>query len=230
MFQILMVEDEADLAEPTIKGLQEEGFSVTWASRGDQARRLLERHWDLVLLDLMLPDLSGEGLLNYIKQRQNAPPVLVLTARAKLDDKLALFRQGCDDYLTKPFAFEELLVRIRNLLRRSDKLPTDIFQYEDLKLDHSQFKLNAGTDTVTLTPKEAAICRLLLSQAGKVVSRKSILEGVWGLQEEPPSNLVGIHVFKLRRKLEQLGRGPWFRTVRSSGFMICHPDSTTGSH
>lgn len=218
-----MIEDEPDLAEVTIRGLEEEGFSVAWANRGETARRFLDQNWDLVLLDLMLPDMSGEGLLNYIKQRQDPPPVLVLTAKANLNDKLTLFRQGCDDYLTKPFAFEELLVRIHALLRRSQKIAGDVFQYQDLTLDNSQYRLTAGGDGVGLTPKEAAICRLLLSHAGKVVSRKAILEGVWGLKEEPTSNLVGIHVFKLRRKLEQLGRGPWFRTVRAAGFMIAEP-------
>lgn len=221
--KILLVEDEKDIADPVLRGLAEEGFEVGWAGDGVTARRQLEKHWDLVLLDLMLPDMGGEALLAYLKQRPNCPPVLILTAKGQLADKLALFRQGCDDYLTKPYVFEELLERVRALLRRAPRMTTGLCAYGDLTLDPATHRLSSGNDSVELTPKEASICRLLLSSPGQIVSRQEILHSVWGLTEEPPSNVIGIHIFNLRKKLAQLGHEEWFQTVRSSGFTIHNP-------
>lgn len=226
-----MVEDEKDLGEPLALGLREEGFQVEWKATGRDAMRTLDSEtFDLVILDLMLPDINGEAILNYLKQRVDCPPVLMLTARTLLADKLAMFRKGCDDYLTKPVIFEELLERVRALLRRTQRSPqASRYQYRDLTLDQETFRLSAGEESVTLTPKEAAICRLLMNEPEKVVSRREILQGVWGLKEEPLSNLVGIHVFKLRKKFAAVGREDWFQTVRSSGFLLCEPGRGHGS-
>lgn len=228
--KILLVEDELDLAEPIVQGLREEHFDVEHAPTGEIARRKLEQHFDLLILDLMLPDMPGEAIIDYLKQRTDYPAILVLTARAGVQDKLALFRRGCDDYLTKPFVFEELLERVRALLRRSQRVAASHCIYEDLELDPDMHRLTVGKETIVLTPKEAAICRLLLSEPGRIVSRKEILQGVWGLKEEPTSNLVGIHVFNLRKKFAQLGREDWFHTIRNSGFVVSRPELMSHGH
>lgn len=221
---ILLVEDEKDLAEPLSRGLREEGFIVGWALNGVAARRELEKHWDVVLLDLMLPDMPGESLLQYLKQRPNCPPVLVLTAKSQMSDKLSLFRLGCDDYLTKPFVFEELLERVRALLRRAPRIIPEACSYGGLTLDPKTHQLTAGSLSVELTPKEASLCRLLLSAPGEVISRQEMLQQVWGLTQEPPSNVIGIHIFNLRKKMGQVGYGDWFQTVRASGFVFASPE------
>ena len=222
--RILIVEDENDLAESLQIGLQEEGFEVGVARTGEVARRLFDHSWDVIVLDLGLPDISGENLLNYLKQRPNSTRILVLSASGSVQTKVSMFQQGCDDYLTKPCAFEELLERIKALLRRGEKLEDESYRYDDLTFDNATMVLHAGTRSVQLTPKESAICRLLMSKPEAILSRRDILQGVWAMKSESTSNLVGIHVFKLRRKFEQLGRGEWFQTVRFEGFRLSKPN------
>ncbi len=221
---ILLVEDEKDLAEPIQMGLTEEGFDVKVASTGAEACRFLNDPFDLVVLDLMLPDMSGESVLSFLKQSGYHPPVIVLTARSNLDDKLSLFQKGCDDFMSKPFEFTELLHRIRALLRRSVRTVPDQYAYEDMSLDPVTYRLVINGKDLILTPKEAAICRLLLAAPEQIVSRREILHCVWGHKEESLSNPIGVHIFNLRKKLASLGKGDWFHTIRSAGFMIAKPE------
>lgn len=223
--RILLVEDERDLAQPVLRNLEEDGFQVGYAPDGASARREFENHWDLVILDLMLPDIPGESLLVYLRQRVDYPNVLVLTAKSSLAEKITLFQIGCDDYLTKPFMYDELLVRIQALLRRPPRANAEDCRYQDLELDFAEMRLKAGNVSVVLTPKEAAICRLLMNQPERVVPRREILHGVWGLKEEPDSNFIGVHVFHLRKKFARLGRDDWFRTVRAAGFVLSNPEA-----
>lgn len=218
--KILVVEDEKDLAEPLCEGLKEEGYEVDWADTGEKARQKLVHHWDLIILDLMLPDFSGENLLFYVRQEPASSPVLILTARGAIEDKLSLFRQGCDDYLTKPYLFEELLARVKALLRRSTRLQTEVLSYEAVVLDpHSLILKNEKWQT-QLTPKEASILKLFFSSPSKVISRKEILEKVWGLREEPNTNFIGVHLFNLRKKLAEVQIDSWLQTIRHSGFLF----------
>jgi DNA-binding response OmpR family regulator len=226
--KLLIVEDEADLAEPMRVGLADEGYHVEIALTGQAAMRRLEDYWDLIILDLMLPDMPGESILNYLKQQPDYPAILILTARGTLQDKLSLFRQGCDDYLTKPFIFEELVERVRALLRRSQRVNAPQCSYEDISLDPTSFRLTAGDEQVILTPKETSILRLLMTPPERIVSRKEILHGVWGLKEEPETNFIGVHLFKLRKKLAEVSREEWLKTVRNAGFMLARPE--TGVH
>jgi len=223
--KILIVEDEALLAEPLAENLKDEGFEVAIAENGIKARQQLIHYWDLVILDLMLPDLSGEVLLNYIQQQSDHPAILILTAKSSIQDKLALFKQGCDDYLTKPFIYEELLERVRALLRRSKRVKTENLMYDDWMLDPSTFRLKAGELEAQLTPKEASILKLFLNAPGRLVSRKEILENVWGLREEPNTNFIGVHLFNLRKKLAEVSREDWLQTIRSGGFVFSKPES-----
>lgn len=218
---VLIVEDEADLAEPLADGLRAEGFEPAIADTGSKALKLLANaNWKLVVLDLLLPDISGESVLAFAREQSYRPSVLVLTARGTTQDKLSLFRMGCDDYLTKPYAFEELLERLRALLRRSHRVTTDAFNYRDLELDPATYLLSSSDSQVLLTPKEASMLRLLMENAEHVVSRRELLHGVWGLEIEPDTNFIGVHLFNLRKKLGQVHRAQWLRTIRNSGFVL----------
>lgn len=221
--RILVVEDEVDIAEPILIGLREEGFYAEGTTTGQKAMQRLVDYWDLLILDLNLPDMAGESILSNLKQKPDYPAVLVLTARGTLEDKLALFRQGCDDYLTKPFIFEELVERVRALLRRSQRVRSVPCTYHDLTLDPTTHSLKTPQRQVVLTPKEAAIVQLLMKNPERVVSRKEILHHVWGIKEEPDTNFIGVHLFNLRKKLSEVSRDEWLRTVRSSGFVLSAP-------
>lgn len=218
--KILIVEDEANLAEPIRVGLSEEGYSAEIAPTGQAAMRRLTESWDLIILDLMLPDMTGEAILNNLKQLPDYPPVLVLTARSGLEDKLSLFRQGCDDYLTKPFIFEEFVERVRALLRRRQRVIADNTSYGDMKLNPSTHRVESAQGTVMLSPKEVSILRFFMSAPEKIVSRRELLHNVWGLKEEPETNFIGVHMFNLRKKLNEIERGNWLQTVRNTGFIL----------
>ena len=221
--RILVVEDAANVADLLRRGLTEEGFEVTVAASGEEALRHADQSWGLVVLDLMLPDLPGENVLDYFAHRLDRPPVLVLTARDQLEDKVALFQRGCDDYLTKPFAFEELLLRVQALLRRAPRVEPEACRYEDMALESATHKLRVGDRQIPLTPKEFAICRLLMREPGRVVSRRELLHGVWGLAHEPRTNFIEVHLTNLRKKLGQADRAEWLRTIRASGFVLNRP-------
>jgi len=225
-YRILIVEDQADIAEPLAANLKDDGFETVIAPTAEKARQKLTDHWDLIILDLMLPDMSGESFLNYLKQEPDYPAVLVVTAKSSLENKLTLFRQGCDDYLTKPFIYEELRERVRALLRRKQRLQREALQYEVLNLDPATFRLRVGKEEVILTPKEASILQLFISQPGKIISRKEILENIWGLREESDTNFLGVHLFNLRKKLADLGLQNWLQTVRNSGFLFSKPEAS----
>lgn len=225
--RILIVEDERDLAEPLAQGLREEGFYVEMAFDGQSAIRRLSDDWDLVILDLMLPDMAGESIVNYLKQKPDYPPILILTAKAGMESKLALFRQGCDDYLNKPVIFAELVERVRALLRRSHRVSVQKISYEDLTFNQDTHLLSSSTGSVTLTPKEATLLRFFLSNPERVVSRIELLQGIWGLKSEPDTNFIGVHMFNLRKKLAEIKRDHWLQTVRSSGFVLCKEKKNT---
>lgn len=223
--KILIIEDNASLSKVVQKALHDEDFEAHIAPTGKEALRLVSQLWDLIILDLMLPDLEGEAVLKYLVTNGDHPPVLVLTAKNRLEDKLSLFRQGCDDYLTKPFEIEELLERVRALLRRLWRTVSTYCTYEDMKLDISTYRLQAGEKSVALTPKESSLCHLLMREPGRVVSRREILHSVWGHSHDHQTNFLGVHLLNLRKKLAQLDKGHWLQTVRSAGFVLCKPDS-----
>lgn len=203
---------------------REEGLVPKTAPNAKTALRLLSERWDLIVLDLTLPDLPGDSILKFLNQTQYRPPVLILTARGEVERKLELFRQGCDDYLTKPFVLQELLARVRALLRRPARVVPEQCQYEDMALVDDLQQLIVGDQRIPLTPKEYAICRLLFGEPGKVVSRKELLHAVWGYAEEPSTNFVEVHLAHLRKKLKPFGRDAWVRTIRNSGITLSRPN------
>jgi len=226
--KLLVIEDSPEVARVIYRGMSEEGFFVQIASNGEQGLRHLQEKWNLIILDLTLSDVPGEEVLEFIVQRPDHSPVLILTARDRLEDKVSLFKKGCDDYLVKPFALEELLQRVRALLRRPIRT-VEKLEYQDLKLYPDIFQLTVGSKNIRLTPIEFSLCRKLLSEPGKIVTRRELLHTVWGVTHEPETNSIDVHVNNLRKKLGLVGRSHWLQTVRGSGLMFNCLENFNGS-
>src|SRR3989344_4719255 len=201
--RILIVEDEKDLAENIKKGLTEEGFAVDVALDGEEGKYMIQNEpYDLVILDLMLPKLDGISLCNEIRSNGIKVPILMLTAKSEVGNKIEGLNSGADDYLTKPFDFEELKARIYALLRRGSTNELPILEINDLKLNPSKHEVFRNEIKLELTPKEFSILELLLRNKEKVITRTQILEHVWDYNFESMSNLVDVLIGTLRKKVE----------------------------
>ena len=221
--KILLIEDDRDLASFVQTGFEDEGISVTHASTGKQAEKWIENGaWDLIVLDLMLPDTKGETLLSRIRMVNGSQPVLVLTARGRIEDKVALFDLGCDDYLTKPFAFKELLARANALFRRNRHMEAEDKAYEGLTLDLTHSVAMRNNREVKLTPTEINLLRVFLQSPEQIFTRNEMMGAVWG-QHSPLShdtNFLHVHLHNLKKKLGELGCKEWIKTVRNRGFTL----------
>jgi len=221
---ILLVEDDYKAARLLARGLEEEGFGVTLALTAEQANVLVAGQPDAVILDWMLPDQDGIALCAAWRQRGMTLPILMLTARDAVADRIAGLNTGADDYLTKPFVFEELLARVRALLRRSERAHSQLLQVADLTLDpHTRAVHRAGTALV-LTPKEFAILELLMRHCGNIVSRQQLAQQVWHADLIAIDNLIDVHFKNLRRKIDADRPISLIRTVRGQGFSLVPPE------
>ncbi len=219
--RLLLVEDEHRLAVRLARGLREEGFAVDTAGTTAVAREcVVETDYDLVLLDLKLPDGSGLDLLAEWRSEDVTAPVLVLTAKDLLADKVNGLDAGADDYLTKPFSFEELLARIRALLRRRTAPPQDVIEIGDLRIDRTGHRVAHGGTPVELTAKEFALLELLALHAGQVLSRGAIAEHVWDAAYDAQSNVIDVIVGRLRRKLGARPNDRLIHTVAGVGYVL----------
>jgi DNA-binding response OmpR family regulator len=219
--RILIVEDDRKAARLLSRGLQEEGFVVDLAhsvDEGDELARVTD--YDLIVLDRMLHDRDGMALCRDLRASGIHTPVLMLTARDALADRVAGLNHGADDYLTKPYAFEELLARARALLRRSELTRPVVMAVADLKLDPVTHRVMRAGKLLDLTPKEYAILEILLRQAGEVVSRARLGERVWDIDQIGLDNLIDVHISNLRRKIDIVGLPPLIHTVRGRGFQL----------
>jgi len=214
--RILAVEDEPAILRLLERGLTAAGHQVLTASSGEDGAMLaMDEAIDLVLLDISLPELSGHEVLGRIRSRRPALPVLMLTARDELDHKVRALDAGADDYLTKPFAFEELLARIRALTRRADQSSAAQLEVGDVRLDLLGRRAWRGARVMELSNREFALLEYLLRHPGQVLSRTQILFGVWEYDADPSSNVVDVYVRYLRRKL---GEPSPISTVRGAGY------------
>ncbi len=219
--KILVVEDEAKTAAYLQKGLTENGFVVDVAARGDDGLRLVRvGSYDLIVLDVMLPGLDGWSVLSQLRQAQLTTPVLFLTARDSVSDRVKGLELGADDYLVKPFAFSELLARVRTLLRRGPTRPAETVQIADLELDLTRHKAARGGSRLDLTPKEFALLSLLARRSGEVLSRTLIAEQVWDMNFDSGTNVVDVHVRRLRSKVDDPFERKLIHTVRGAGYVL----------
>jgi two-component system copper resistance phosphate regulon response regulator CusR len=219
--RLLLVEDEEKVAAFVVRGLEAERYAVDVAADGRGAIELSAVYqYDLIILDLMLPEISGTEVLRRIRQNDSHVPVLVLTARDALGDKVEHFEIGADDYLTKPFAFAELLVRVKALLRRGAVSRANVLRVADLEIDRLTQQVRRGGQRIELTGKEYALLEYLMTNAGRVLSRTMIIEHVWDQSFDGATNIVDVYVRHLRNKIDEPFERKLIRTVRGVGYAI----------
>ena len=219
--RILVVEDEEKLAGILARGLKAEGYAVEVAHKAETGLALaLVTHFDLIILDLLLPDFSGTHLLRQLRQQRRDIPVLVLTARGEIDVKAENFEAGADDYLTKPFAFAELIMRVRALLRRGPAVTASTLKAADLELDRLTHQVKRNGQRVELSPKEFSLLEYFLLNSGRVLSRSMIIERVWDQSFEGLTNIVDVYVRQLRLKIDENFEPKLIRTVRGLGYAL----------
>ena len=224
--QVLVVEDDPRIASFLDKGLRAEGHAVTVAATraaGDEWLAASAMGFDLILLDLRLPDGDGLDLLRKARRDGFVAPVIVLSARDELDDKITGLDSGANDYMTKPFAFDELLARIRAVCRRPGEAATTELTVGDLSLDLLTKVANRAGRRIELAPREWVLLELFLRHPGQVLSRAQILNNVWNYSFEPGSNVVDVYVGYLRRKIDLPGLDPLIQTVRGVGYRLAAP-------
>ena len=223
--RLLLVEDDKKAARVLARGFGEEGFVVDVAHSGELGDELAaSTRYDVIVLDWLLPRRDGLAVCRGLRSRGILTPILMLTARDSLPDRVSGLDSGADDYLTKPFAFEELLARIRALLRRSDLTRPPALKVADLTLDPVTHRVTRGNVEISVTPKEYAILETLMRHAGQVVSRTRIRESAWADDPEDLTNLVDVHVSHLRRKIDLDDRPALIHTVRARGFRLGGPE------
>ncbi|RMG90802.1 MAG: DNA-binding response regulator [Zetaproteobacteria bacterium] len=219
--KILVVEDEERVAHFIQKGLKEEGHAVDVAYDGEEGEFLGEvNDYDLIILDLMLPKKNGITVCRELRERGVSTPVLMLTARDAVEDKVRGLDAGADDYLAKPFAFEELLARVRALLRRKSENKSPILKVADLELDPISRQATRAGKNIRLTTKEYALLEYLMRNPGKVLSRTPIGEHVWDMNFDPESNVIDVYVSHLRNKIDKGFDRPLIHTLRGQGYIL----------
>jgi DNA-binding response OmpR family regulator len=219
--RILIAEDDAPLAGFLRKGLEAEHYAVDVAGDGELARDLAtEYEYDVVVLDLNLPKRDGIAVLRDVRSVKETVPIMILTSRSRLEDRVATLDQGADDYLTKPFSFSELSARIRALMRRG-KLPQQTtLQVEDLVLDRVERSVERGGKRIDLTSKEFSLLEYLMRNAGRCITRAMIIEHVWNVSFDTTTNVVDVYINYLRKKVDENAPRKLIQTVRGSGYVI----------
>ncbi len=220
--KILVVEDEKKVANFLRKGLQEEGYAVDLADNGlDGLSFATDKDYDLIILDIYLPKLDGIAVLKKLREERVATPVLLLTVRATIEDKVLGLNSGADDYLTKPFAFDELIARVRALLRRgAGGIEDSVLRFADVSLDLARHTVTRGSRKIELTLKEFSLLEYLMRNAGRVVTRTMITDHVWNQDFDTGTNVVDVYVNYLRKKIDAESEARLIHTVRGVGYVM----------
>jgi two-component system copper resistance phosphate regulon response regulator CusR len=219
--KVLIIEDEPKTASYLKKGLSESGFVVDVASDGEQGlHQALDNAYDVIVSDVMLPRIDGWTILSRLRERGVATPVLLLTARDAVPDRVRGLESGADDYLVKPFAFSELLARIRTLLRRGGSRPLETYRAADIEVDVVRHRAVRGGQELNLSPKEFALLSLLVRRAGEVLSRTIIAEQVWDMNFDSDTNVVDVAIRRLRQKVDDPFDQKLIHTVRGAGYVL----------
>ncbi|MGH8069412.1 MAG: response regulator [Candidatus Entotheonellia bacterium] len=219
--RILVVEDEKKVASFIKKGLEEEGYAVDVAADGEEGLAMaLARVHDLLILDIRLPKMDGLRVLQALRQDHVTAPVLLLTVRATIEDKVLGLDAGADDYLTKPFAFQELVARVRALLRRRAEAEPTVLQIGDLRLDPARRIVCRGGEKIDLTPREFALLDYFMRNPGRVLTRTMIAEHVWDYSFDTSTNVIDVYVNYLRKKIDTAREPKLLHTVRGVGYVL----------
>ena len=219
--RILVIEDEKKIADFIKRGLKEEGYAVDLAIDGENGLFLATTNdYDLILLDLMLPKIDGITVCKRLREEKNPSPIIMLTAKDALKDKVTGLDAGADDYLTKPFAFEELLARIRAILRKKGERQATKLEVDDLSLDLYTHKVTRSGKEIELTSKEYTLLEYLMRNAGKVVTRTMISEHVWDIDFDTFTNVIDVYINYLRNKIDSGAKKKLIQTVRGRGYIL----------
>lgn len=219
--RVLVIEDDAGVASFVVRGLRDAAFAVDVADRGDDGFNMaLTEHYDLIVLDLMLPGRDGFDVLKDLREHGKATPVICLTARNAIDDRVRGLDLGADDYLVKPFSFAEFLARIRALLRRGPALTGNPIVVSDLKMDVAARVVTRGSKRIELSAREFCLLEHLARHTGEVLSRSMILERVWDMSHDPQTNVVDVQINRLRKKVDHGFSRQLIHTVRGAGYVL----------
>lgn len=222
--RILLVEDDLRISEFIKKGLEEKGFMIKHVATGEEARELVfQFDWDLILLDIMLPGLDGIQLIKLLRYKKSRVPVIAISALSQPEDKIAALDSGADDYITKPFHFEELISRINAIHRRSkfaNAQETDRILVADIEIDPDTHEVTKKGQRVELSAKEYKLLLYFVQNRGKVLSRTQILNAVWGINYNTNTNVVDVYISYLRAKLDDENEESMIRTIKGAGYIL----------
>ena len=224
---VLFVEDEAKIANFVRAGLKEQGFVVDYCDNGDEGYlRALDNEYDAIVLDIMVPGKDGLSILKQLRQKGRNAPVILLTARNELDDRLQGLNLGADDYIAKPFFVEELAARIHAVVRRSVGDRQNILSLGSLKLDRITREVTCDRQAIELTSREFNLLEYLMRSPGRVFTRTQILEHVWGYDFNPNTNVVDVCIQRIRKKIDPIDETNWIESIRGVGYRFRNPDQT----
>ena len=225
--RVLVIEDDPDVAAYLIKGLKEQGYNVDSAEDGKNGLFLANSEdYDVMIIDRMLPEIDGLTIVRSVRAQGKNTPMLILSALGEVDDRVEGLRAGGDDYLTKPFAFSELLARLQALARRGSQSPAPqtTLRVADLELDLLSRTVRRGDKVIDLQPREFRLLEYLMSNAGRVVTRTMLLEKVWDYYFDPQTNVIDVHISRLRGKIDKDFEHPLLHTVRGAGYILREPE------
>ncbi|MEH2205512.1 MAG: response regulator transcription factor [Nostoc sp.] len=225
---VLFVEDEAKIANFVRAGLKEQGFVVDYCDNGDDGYlRALDNEYDVIILDIMMPGKDGLSILKLLRRQGRNAPVILLTARNELDDRLQGLNLGADDYIAKPFFVEELAARIHAVVRRSVSDRQNLLCVGPIKLDRITREVTCNQQAIELTSREFNLLEYLMRSPGRVFTRTQILEHVWGYDFNPNTNVVDVCIQRIRKKIDPLDEAVWIESIRGVGYRFRKPDSSS---